>query len=178
MRLNQLGSIWQCKLKIIAQSYRFRRSSSNVRHSKIEWLALFKVYFINSICRLKVGNSCYYSVQTLLSSRLSKNLKIKIYKTIILPVVLYGCETLGGMNKTWVYTSCSFLFIPPIGIKSISTAHVPWSYNKYEIPHCEAFCTSFLICQLFNLEFCSQTSLACVDYLPKRPSFTVIQNNR
>jgi hypothetical protein len=29
-----------------------------------------------------------------LSSRLlSKNLKIKIYKTIILPVVLYGCET-------------------------------------------------------------------------------------
>ena len=40
------------------------------------------------------GNSCYYSVQTLLSSRLlSKNLKIKIHKTIILPVVLYGCET-------------------------------------------------------------------------------------
>ena len=45
-------------------------------------------------CRLKAGNSCYYSVQTLLPSRLlSKNLKIKIYKTIILPVVLYGCET-------------------------------------------------------------------------------------
>ena len=34
-------------------------------------------------------------VQTVLSSRLlSKDLKIKIYKTIILPVVLYGCETL------------------------------------------------------------------------------------
>ena len=44
--------------------------------------------------RLKAGNSCYYSVQTLLSSRLLyKNMKIKIYKTIILPVVLYGCET-------------------------------------------------------------------------------------
>ena len=42
-------------------------------------------------CRLKAGNSCYYSVQTLLSSRLlSKNLNIKIYKTIILPVVLQG----------------------------------------------------------------------------------------
>jgi len=40
------------------------------------------------------GNACYYSVQNLLSSRLlSKNLKIKIYRTIILPVVLYGCET-------------------------------------------------------------------------------------
>ena len=37
---------------------------------------------------------CYLSVQNLLSSRLlSKNLKLKIYRTIILPVVLYGCET-------------------------------------------------------------------------------------
>jgi len=44
--------------------------------------------------RLKLRNACYYSVQNLLSSRLwSKNLKIKIYRTIILPVVLYGCET-------------------------------------------------------------------------------------
>ena len=43
---------------------------------------------------LKVGNACYYSVQNLLSSSLlSKKLKIKIYRTIILPVVLYGCET-------------------------------------------------------------------------------------
>ena len=39
-------------------------------------------------------NACYHSVQNLLSSRLlSKNLKIKIYRTIILPVVLYECET-------------------------------------------------------------------------------------
>jgi len=44
--------------------------------------------------RLKSGNACYYSVQTLLSSSLlSKNLKIEIYRTIIVPVVLYGCET-------------------------------------------------------------------------------------
>ena len=46
--------------------------------------------------RLKLGNVCYYSVQNLLSSSLlSKTLKIKIYtsRTIILPVVLYGCET-------------------------------------------------------------------------------------
>ena len=33
-------------------------------------------------------------MQNLLSSSLlSKNLKIKIYRNIILPVVLYGCET-------------------------------------------------------------------------------------
>ena len=39
--------------------------------------------------RLKSGNACYHSVQNLLSSSvLSKNLKIKIYTTVILPVVL------------------------------------------------------------------------------------------
>jgi hypothetical protein len=44
--------------------------------------------------RLRLGNVCYHSVQNLLSSRLlSKKLKIKIYRTITLPVVLYGCET-------------------------------------------------------------------------------------
>jgi hypothetical protein len=44
--------------------------------------------------RLNSGNACYHLVQNLLPSRLlSKNVKIRIYKTIILPVVLYGCET-------------------------------------------------------------------------------------
>jgi hypothetical protein len=44
--------------------------------------------------RLNSDNACYHSVQNLLSSRLlSKNLKIRICKNIILPVVLYGCET-------------------------------------------------------------------------------------
>jgi hypothetical protein len=44
--------------------------------------------------RLNLGNTCYYSVQNLLSSCLiSKNLKIKIYKTVIFPLVLYGCKT-------------------------------------------------------------------------------------
>jgi len=57
-------------------------------------------YLINSIqeefkSRLKLWNACYYSVKNLLSSSLlSKKLKIKIlvYRTIILPVILYGCE--------------------------------------------------------------------------------------
>jgi hypothetical protein len=44
--------------------------------------------------RLNSGNASYDSVQSLLSSRpLSRNVKVKIYKTKILPVVLYGCET-------------------------------------------------------------------------------------
>ena len=45
--------------------------------------------------RLKSGNACFHSEQNLLyASLLSKNIKIKIYKIVILPVVLYGCETL------------------------------------------------------------------------------------
>jgi UDP-galactopyranose mutase len=43
--------------------------------------------------RLKSGNACYHSVQNLLSSSfLSKNLKIKIYRTIILPLVCTGVK--------------------------------------------------------------------------------------
>jgi hypothetical protein len=44
--------------------------------------------------RLKSGNACHHSVQNLLSSRLlSKNTKIRVYRTAVLPVVLCGCET-------------------------------------------------------------------------------------
>ena len=43
---------------------------------------------------LKSGIAFYHSGQNLLSSSLlSKNIKIKIFRTIILPVVLYGCES-------------------------------------------------------------------------------------
>ena len=45
-------------------------------------------------CRLQSGNTCYYLVQNLLfSSLLSKDIKIKIYRTIILAFVLYEFET-------------------------------------------------------------------------------------
>jgi hypothetical protein len=45
--------------------------------------------------RLNSGNACYHSVQSPLSSRLlSRIVKVKkVYSTIILSVVLYGCET-------------------------------------------------------------------------------------
>jgi hypothetical protein len=43
---------------------------------------------------LKSENACYNSVQNLPSSSLvSKNIKIKVHRTIILSVVLYGCKT-------------------------------------------------------------------------------------
>jgi hypothetical protein len=44
--------------------------------------------------RLKSGNACYHLVENLLSFHLlSKNVKVRIYKAIILHVFLYGCET-------------------------------------------------------------------------------------
>ena len=80
-----------------------RIHSMKIDNSSIERVEEFKYFGTtltnqNSIqeeikSRMKLGNSCYYSVQNLLSSRLlSKNLKIKIHRIIILPV-LYGYET-------------------------------------------------------------------------------------
>jgi hypothetical protein len=44
--------------------------------------------------RLISEKTCCHLVQSLLSCRLlSRNVKCKIYKTIIMPIVLYGCET-------------------------------------------------------------------------------------
>ena len=77
-----------------------RNHSMKIGNSSIERVEQFKYLGTtltnqNSIQKeikrgLKLGNACYYSVQSLLSSSLlSKKLKIKIYRTIILPVVLY-----------------------------------------------------------------------------------------
>ena len=44
--------------------------------------------------RINTRNACCYSLEKILSSHLfSKKLKVNTYKTIILPVILYGCET-------------------------------------------------------------------------------------
>jgi hypothetical protein len=60
-------------------------------------LTLFQVYDIEDYIRnsLKSENSFYNSVQNILNSRIiSKNLKIKRYKIIILPAASYVSETL------------------------------------------------------------------------------------
>jgi len=58
--------------------------------------------------RLVSGNACFYSVQKFLTSQLiSRKLKMKIYRTVILPVLLYGCEswstTLADEHKLRVF---------------------------------------------------------------------------
>jgi hypothetical protein len=56
--------------------------------------------------RLNSSNACYHSVQNLLSSRLlSKNIKTRIYKTIILPVVVRGRETYIPNNREAVFSA-------------------------------------------------------------------------
>jgi len=58
--------------------------------------------------KLKPGNASYHTVQSLLSSSLlCKNLKIKVCRTIILPVVFYGYEmwslTLREKQRLWLF---------------------------------------------------------------------------
>lgn len=44
--------------------------------------------------RIKIASRCYYAYEKLLKSKLlPKPVKIKIYKTLIRPVLTYGCET-------------------------------------------------------------------------------------
>ena len=81
-----------------------RSHSIKTDNSTFEWVEKLK-YFGTTLTnrnyvqeeiksRLKWGNACYHSVQNLLSSSLlSRHSKTKIYRTIILPVVLYGCKT-------------------------------------------------------------------------------------
>jgi hypothetical protein len=73
------------------------------RKFELHYLSFFFVYLGTTVTnqnliqerikrRLNSGDGCYHSGQNLLSSRLlSKYIKIIIHKTIILPVVLYGC---------------------------------------------------------------------------------------
>ena len=73
--------------------------------------------------RLSLGNACYHSVQKLLSPRLLyKNLKIKIYRTIILPFICMGVKVgrwLWGRNVGcgYLWTGCweEYLVIRVIG---------------------------------------------------------------
>jgi len=79
-------------------------NSTKTGNNSFEWVEAFRYlgttltdqkYIKKQLeSRRKSGNACYHSVQNIFSSSLlSKNLEINVRKTIILPVVLYGCET-------------------------------------------------------------------------------------
>jgi hypothetical protein len=88
------GRNWEIKIG--------NRSFENVSQFKYFGTTVINQNFIQEEIkrRLNSGNACYHSVQNLLSSRLlSENMKVRIYNIMILPVVLYGCET-------WSLTEC------------------------------------------------------------------------
>jgi len=75
--------------------------TDNVSFERVEELKFLGITITNQNpiqeeikSRFNSGNTCYHSVQILLSSRLlAKNIRIQIYRTIMLLVGLYGCET-------------------------------------------------------------------------------------
>jgi hypothetical protein len=73
------------------------------------------------------GNACYHSVQNLLSSRLlSKNVKVTIYKTIILPMVLFGCET-WCLTERNINSGCLRRIFGPSIIRIIKSRRMRWA---------------------------------------------------
>jgi hypothetical protein len=79
------------------RSHNIRNDNSSFK--RVEYLKYLGRILINQISiqeemsRLRSGNACYQSVQNILSSSLlSKSTKIEVYRTIMLPVFLYGCE--------------------------------------------------------------------------------------
>jgi hypothetical protein len=78
--------------------------------------------------RLNSGNACYHSVQSLLSSRLlSRNVKVKVYKTTILPVVLYGCETWSLTLRELHNEELHNLYSSPDIITQIMSRRMRWA---------------------------------------------------
>jgi len=81
------------------QSHRIRTDNSSFE--KVEEFKYFGTTLRNQNSiqeeiktRLKSGKACYHKEQKCMSSNWpSNNLKSTIYGTIILPFVLYGCET-------------------------------------------------------------------------------------
>jgi hypothetical protein len=107
-------NVEKTKYMVVSQNQNARRNHNiKIDNKSFESVEVFKYLGTtltnrNSIheeikCRLKLENACYHSVQKPLSSRLlSKNTKIRVYRSKILAVVLNGRETEGGTKTEGV----------------------------------------------------------------------------
>ena len=91
--------------------------------------------------RINMGNACYYSLEKMLSSHLlSKKLKVNAYKTIILPVVLYGCETwsltLKEEQRLRVFENKVRYLGKYLGLREIKLQENGESYMMLSYMHC------------------------------------------
>jgi hypothetical protein len=89
---------------MVMSHHQYARQNRDIKIASFENISQFK-YLRTTVTnqnliqeeikrRLNCGNACYHSVQNLLPSHLlSINVKIRIYKTIILPMVLHLCES-------------------------------------------------------------------------------------
>jgi hypothetical protein len=81
------------------RSHSIKTDNSSFERLEVFEYLLTTLTYQNSIqeeieSRLKSRSNCYHSVQNLVcSSLLSENIKIKIYRTLSLSVILYACET-------------------------------------------------------------------------------------
>jgi hypothetical protein len=82
---------------------------------------------------MQAMSACYHSVQNLLPSRLlSKNIKIRIYRIILLSVVLHGCET-------WCLTSAQSAIPVREQSKMASQDHEAAAYSPLLTVNCKMY---------------------------------------
>jgi hypothetical protein len=82
------------KLKYKIQSQKILKNKVEVWYNSNTWESNQNLIQKEIKKKLNSDNACYHSVQNLLSSRLlSKNLRIRIYKTLISTLIPYECET-------------------------------------------------------------------------------------
>jgi hypothetical protein len=97
VRADKIKNIFVSRDQNTGQSHKTYKSS----FESVEQLRYFGTTATNQnsiqeemMGRFKSGNACCHSVQKLLYSGFPyKNIKIKIFRTVIWPFVLYGCET-------------------------------------------------------------------------------------
>jgi hypothetical protein len=81
------------------QNHKIKIGNNNFE--TVEYFKYLEITLTNQKCihkeiksRMNSRNAGYHTAQNLFSSRsLSKNIRLKIYRTINLSVVLYGCES-------------------------------------------------------------------------------------